>query len=65
MKPHAHPPPPVTRREFARTALRMVWLGGIVTLGAVLARRACRARGTCQNCALLAECALPWRKGES
>ncbi len=53
-----------TRREFARTALRMVWLGGIVTVGAVLARRVCHARGTCQNCPVLAECALPWRKAE-
>jgi predicted kinase len=61
---HTHPPV-VTRREFARTAIRMVWLGGMVVLGATLARRACRARGPCQNCTLFAECALPWRKAKS
>ena len=53
---------PATRREFARTAVRTVLLGGIVLIGAVLARRACGARGTCRACPLLAECALPWRK---
>ena len=52
----------MTRREFARTTLRTVWLGGMVALGAVLARRECHARGSCRGCALLAECALPWRK---
>jgi len=65
MKPTPPHSTPVTRREFARTVLRTVLLGGIVTLGAVLARRACHARGTCQNCSLLAECALPWRKEPS
>ena len=62
MKPNPLHPPPATRREFARTAIRTVLLGGIVVVGAVLARRACNARGTCRNCTLLAECALPWRK---
>ena len=62
MKPNPLHPPPATRREFARTAIRTVLLGGIVVVGAVLARRACNARGTCRNCSLLAECALPWRK---
>jgi hypothetical protein len=65
MKPNPQPPPPVTRREFARTAIRTVLLGGLVSVGAVLARRACNARGTCENCALLTECALPWRKEPS
>ena len=63
------PTPPhlmqVTRREFARTALRNLLLGGIVALGTVLARRACHARGTCQNCRLFAECELPWRKEQT
>ena len=65
MKPNPLQPPQTTRREFARTAIRTVLLGGIVVVGAVLARRACNARGTCQNCTLLAECALPWRKENS
>ena len=65
MKPNPPQLPQTTRREFARAAVRMVLLGGIVTLGAVLARRACHARGTCRDCRLLAECALPWRKENS
>jgi len=65
MKSNSLPSPRVTRREFARNAIRLVALGGMVTLGAVLARRVCHARGTCQHCALLAECALPWRKAQS
>jgi len=65
MKPNSQHPPQTTRREFARTAIRTALLGGIVVAGAVLARRACNARGTCQNCTLLAECALPWRKEKS
>jgi len=65
MKPNQPQPPQTTRREFSRTAIRTVLLGGIVVVGAVLARRACNARGTCSNCTLLANCALPWRKENS
>jgi hypothetical protein len=65
MKPNQPHLPQTTRREFARTAIRTVLLGGIVAVGAVLARRACNARGTCSNCTLLANCALPWRKENS